>query len=219
MGGRSRVLIVGDSISLGFTPVLAEILADEATVERPPQQLFPGGQTNCGDTERGVAELGSWLGDANPYDVVHFNFGLHDICYRRPSTESGGSTHGEWRIFRADRAVAVPHWSQIRLFFHDDKEAGEQSVPLPRYTENMRAIVAQLQDSGARQLVWASTTVVPEREPGRVAGEEAAYNVTSAAAMCWPFVSISSGAAARNGRRSSHVAHPYAHSSADSYAC
>jgi hypothetical protein len=123
-----RVLIVGDSVSLGFTPFLAELLADEATVERPPAELFTGGVSNCGDTERGAAEIASWLGrsDEQRWDAVHFQFGLHDICYRRPAAESGGSTHGEWRTFRADRAVAVPEWEETRLFFHDDKDDGQQ---------------------------------------------------------------------------------------------
>ena len=41
----------------------------------------------------------------------------------------------------------------------------------------------QLLDSGARQLVWASATVVPEGEPGRIAGEEVVYNAAAAEVM------------------------------------
>ncbi len=38
-------------------------------VHRPPE--------NCGDSARGVASLDKWLG-AGKWDVIHFNFGLHD---------------------------------------------------------------------------------------------------------------------------------------------
>ena len=48
---------------------------------------------------------------------------------------------------------------------------------------NLRDIVVQLLDSGARQLVWASATVVPEGKPGRIAGEEVVYNAAAAEAM------------------------------------
>ena len=188
-----RVLIVGDSVSLGFTPFLAELLADEATVERPPAELFTGGVSNCGDTERGAAEIASWLGrsDEQWWDVVHFQFGLHDICYRRPAAESGGSTHGEWRTFRADRAVAVPEWEETRLFFHDDKDGGQQSVPLPRYVSNLRSIVAQLRAGApAAELCWASTTMVPPDEPGRKAGEEIDFNAAAAEVMAEQGVAI-----------------------------
>ena len=41
--GLPRVLILGDSISVGYTPIVAEMLKDEAVVTRP--------EANCGPSE------------------------------------------------------------------------------------------------------------------------------------------------------------------------
>jgi acyl-CoA thioesterase-1 len=64
-----RVLLIGDSISIGYTLVVREKLKGKANVIRP--------LTNCSSTGNGLRYLASWLGDQK-WDVIHFNFGLHD---------------------------------------------------------------------------------------------------------------------------------------------
>ncbi|MCL4796282.1 MAG: SGNH/GDSL hydrolase family protein [Bryobacteraceae bacterium] len=68
--GLPRVLLIGDSISIGYTLFVREMLNDVANVHRIPE--------NGGPTSNGVGKLEAWLGAA-PWDVIHFNFGLHDI--------------------------------------------------------------------------------------------------------------------------------------------
>ena len=65
-----RVLLLGDSISIGYTVPVREALAGKANVHRP--------KANCGPTSRGVENIDAWLGDGN-WDVIHFNWGLHDL--------------------------------------------------------------------------------------------------------------------------------------------
>ena len=65
-----RVLLLGDSISIGYTVPVQKLLAGKANVHRAP--------TNCGPTIRGLKELDRCLGDGR-WDVIHFNFGLHDL--------------------------------------------------------------------------------------------------------------------------------------------
>ncbi|HUT90122.1 MAG TPA: SGNH/GDSL hydrolase family protein [Thermoguttaceae bacterium] len=65
-----RVLLIGDSISIGYTLATREALAGKANVHRAP--------TNCGPTIRGLEEIDKWLGDGR-WDVIHFNWGLHDL--------------------------------------------------------------------------------------------------------------------------------------------
>lgn len=65
-----RVLLIGDSISIGYTPAVREMLAGVANVHRIPD--------NGGPTRRGLAQLDAWLGTGR-WDVIHFNFGLHDL--------------------------------------------------------------------------------------------------------------------------------------------
>ena len=65
-----RVLLIGDSISLGYTLPVRELLKDLANVHRA--------LGNSGDTARGLQQLDTWLGTGK-WAVIHFNFGLHDL--------------------------------------------------------------------------------------------------------------------------------------------
>lgn len=67
-----RVLIIGDSISIGYTLPLRAALDGIANVHRPP--------TNCAHTWRGLESIDQWLGDGK-WDLIHFNWGLHDLKY------------------------------------------------------------------------------------------------------------------------------------------
>jgi hypothetical protein len=67
-----RILLVGDSISKGYTLPVRELLKGKANVHRPPE--------NCGPTTLGVEKLDEWLGKG-PWKIIHFNFGLHDLKY------------------------------------------------------------------------------------------------------------------------------------------
>jgi acyl-CoA thioesterase-1 len=64
-----RVLIVGDSISEGYTPRVRRLLDGKANVHRPAD--------NCRMSAYGVEHIGEWVGDSK-WDVIHFNFGLWD---------------------------------------------------------------------------------------------------------------------------------------------
>ena len=64
-----NVLIIGDSISIGYTPQVRELLKGVANVDR-----IPG---NGSSTSHGLANLADWLG-TEKWDMIHFNFGLHD---------------------------------------------------------------------------------------------------------------------------------------------
>jgi len=65
-----RVLLIGDSISIGYTLPVRAALAGKANVHRPA--------ANCGPTIRGQEDLDKWLGKGK-WDVIHFNWGLHDL--------------------------------------------------------------------------------------------------------------------------------------------
>lgn len=70
--GLPRVLLIGDSISMGYTLPVREALQGKANVHRPP--------TNCGPTTTGLKSIDQWLGDGK-WDVIHFNWGLHDMKF------------------------------------------------------------------------------------------------------------------------------------------
>ena len=64
-----RVLLIGDSVSRGYTLAVRKAMAGKANVHRAPE--------NCGPTANGLKKLDIWLG-VGKWDVIHFNFGIHD---------------------------------------------------------------------------------------------------------------------------------------------
>jgi lysophospholipase L1-like esterase len=64
-----RVLLIGDSVSRGYTLAARDALTGKANVHRAPE--------NCGPTSNGIKKMDLWLGEAK-WDVIHFNFGIHD---------------------------------------------------------------------------------------------------------------------------------------------
>ena len=136
-----RVLLIGDSISIGYTVDVQQLLAGKANVHRIP--------TNAGHTGMGVNSIGKWLDPKKGrWDVIHFNFGLWDLCYRNPESTNQGKR---------------------------DKENGTLTHTPEQYAENLEKIVAELKNTGA-QLIFGTTTPVPEGEFGRKVGDDLVYN-------------------------------------------
>ena len=109
---------------------------------------------NAQHTGTGLKKLDDWLGDEE-WDVIHFNWGLWDLCYRHPDAKTTGKR---------------------------DKVRGTLTTPIEQYEEQLERIVERLKKTDAK-LVWASTTPVPENEPGRFAGDAEKYNRVAAQIM------------------------------------
>ena len=115
-----RVLLIGDSISIGYTVDVRKLLKGKANVHRIP--------TNGGPTTRGLQSIDAWLGDSK-WDVIHFNWGLHDLKY---INEKGG-------------LVAV--------------DKGKQQVPLDEYEKNLTKLVERLEKTNAKLIWRSTTPV------------------------------------------------------------
>jgi acyl-CoA thioesterase-1 len=115
-----RVLIIGDSISIGYTLPTRAMLDGVANVHRPP--------INCGPTTRGLEMIDDWLGEGE-WDVIHFNFGLHDLKYMN----------------KDGRLV--------------DRSKGVQQVPIDDYAENLDELVKRLKKTGATLIWRNTTPV------------------------------------------------------------
>jgi hypothetical protein len=68
--GLPRVLLIGDSISIGYTPPVRELLQGKANVHRIPE--------NGGHSLHGTESIDKWLGHEK-WDVIHFNWSIHDL--------------------------------------------------------------------------------------------------------------------------------------------
>jgi len=120
--GLPRVLLIGDSISMGYTLPVRARLEGIANVHRPLE--------NCGDTARGLARLDQWLG-AGHWDVIHFNFGLHDLKYLD------------------DKGAYV------------DPAKGKQVAPPAVYRQRLTLLTQRLQATGAKLIFATTTPVPP----------------------------------------------------------
>jgi acyl-CoA thioesterase-1 len=131
-----RVLLIGDSISIGYTVPVQKLLAGKANVHRIPE--------NGADTINGLKRIELWLG-GSLWDVIHFNWGLHDLKV----TPNGG-----------------------------------RQVPIDAYEKNLAALVERLKATGA-QLIWATTTPVPEgkQNPSRESSDVLRYNAAARRGM------------------------------------
>ncbi len=145
---RPNVLLIGDSISNAYTVDVRRQLKGKADVFR-----IPGNGKN---TAYGLKKLDQWLAmDPGKWDVIHFNWGLWDLCYRNPESKTQG---------------------------YRDKVNGTITATPEQYRANMEQIVARLKETGAA-LIWCATTPVPEGEAGRKLGDDIKYNQIAAEIM------------------------------------
>ena len=145
--GLPRVLLIGDSISVGYTLPVRQRLKGKANVHRIP--------VNGGPTTRGLENLEAWLGDKR-WDVIHFNWGLHDMKYMA-ANKTGN--------------LADPNAAGSR-----------QQVPPAEYEKNLRMLVKRLKETDAK-LIWCETTPVPTGSQGRLVDDAIKYNAIAAKVM------------------------------------
>lgn len=141
-----NVLLIGDSISIGYTLDVRKRLKGKADVFR----IGDNGKTSV----YGNKKLRKWLG-RKKWDVIHFNWGLWDICYRNPKSKTQG---------------------------HRDKINGTLTITPELYKKSLESIVKKLKKTKAK-LIWCNTTPVPEFEAGRKKGDATKYNAIATAIM------------------------------------
>lgn len=118
--GLPRVLLIGDSISMAYTLPVRRLLAGKANVHRPPE--------NCFDSRRGAYRLEGWLRGAR-WNLVYFNFGLHDLKY----------------LDEQGRYVSPAEGAQV--------------TPLPAYAENLREIARRLRRRATHVIFATTTPI------------------------------------------------------------
>jgi hypothetical protein len=152
-----KVLILGDSISIGYTPFVQQMLKNEAKVVRPMQKDGKRPE-NCSYSANGVKRIDAWLGDTK-WDVIHFNFGLHDLKYIGQALPNA--------------KIAPQKGAAIKK----NPEARQLST-IEDYLANLEKIVARLKQTKAK-LIFCTTTPVPEGSTGRISGDELKYNAAA----------------------------------------
>ncbi|CAN5905425.1 SGNH/GDSL hydrolase family protein [soil metagenome] len=125
---KKRILLLGDSISIGYTPIVQKTMAEEAVVQRPMKA--DGKPENCSGTTNGITNIDRWLQiEGGKWDVVHFNWGLHDIKH-------------------VDAKGAV-----------SNLESDAPQASLEAYEKQVRELVAKLKATGAKLIFATTTPV------------------------------------------------------------
>ncbi|WP_242082690.1 SGNH/GDSL hydrolase family protein [Aestuariivivens sediminis] len=137
---KPRILIIGDSISIGYTPFVKASLANEADVFHNPG--------NGQHTGTGMKKIEEWIKD-EPWDIIQFNWGLWDLCYRHPDSPIQGNR---------------------------DKVNGSLTYTVDEYAANLDTIVTILKTKTKAKLIYVTTTYVPENEAGRFQKDVIRYN-------------------------------------------
>ena len=141
-----KALLIGDSISIGYTPHVVAALKGKVQV------IHHRGNAQHAGT--GLKMLDRWVGNTQ-WDVIHFNWGLWDLCYRHPQSKEQGRR---------------------------DKKRGTLTTSLEQYEKNLEQLVSRLKKTKAK-LIWAHTSTVPKGEDGRKAGDDDKYNEVAARVM------------------------------------
>lgn len=76
-----KVLIIGDSISIGYFPFVKTSLKAQAEVYH--------NAGNAQSTANGLKKLSAWLAE-DEWDIIQFNWGLWDLAYRVPAEKGPG---------------------------------------------------------------------------------------------------------------------------------
>ena len=137
---KSNILIVGDSISIGYTPYVQKNLADLAEVIHNPG--------NAEHTGTGVDSIVTWVGNKD-WDIILFNWGLWDLCYRHPDSNVQG---------------------------HRDKINGTITLSVDEYGDNLDSIITLIRNRSTAELIFVTTTYVPKMEAGRYQEDVIKYN-------------------------------------------
>lgn len=139
-----RVLLIGDSVSRGYTQAARNALKGKVNVHRAP--------ANCGPTATGLKKLDVWLGDGN-WDLIHFNFGIHDRRTKADDYEK----RLEEIVKRLKQTGAKVVWASSTPIPADWKEGPEMKAKL----EEKNAIAAKVMERNGVEIDDLFTFITP----------------------------------------------------------
>ena len=163
-----NVLILGDSISMGYTPFVSKRLVGIANVSRP--------KCNCGASQFYFREkngMKTWVG-TNHWSVITVNCGIWDICYMR------GDVLKTDHYWGADAELSKLPPLRRGTAIRD--RGYRVRTPILEYMDNLRKILACLKSTGAT-VIFPLTTPCPAYQYDDRCGLFRVYNEV-AAAVC-----------------------------------
>lgn len=134
-----NVLLIGDSISMQYHFDVQALLKGKANVHRLMES--PTSAANGRSTKDGLKYIDELLGKKK-WDVIHFNWGLHDLKY----------------VDERGNPVAI--------------EKGKHQVEVEQYAENLEKLVAKLKATKAKLIFATTTPVPEGAESRKAGDEK-----------------------------------------------
>lgn len=156
-----RVLLVGDSVSRGYTVAVRHALAGKVNLHRAP--------ANCGSTAAGIKRLDVWLGDGR-WDVIHFNFGLHDLRTKPADYEE----RLEQIVSRLEKTGAKLIWAQTTPVPEVPEKKWKPSAPI-RLNELAGGVMKRHNVAVNDLHAWIQPTLSEHRNPNDIHFNAAGY--------------------------------------------
>ena len=169
--GLPRVLLIGDSISIGYTVGVRKSLQGKANVHRPT--------TNCGPTTKGLKGIDTWLntgGKDKKWDVIHFNVGLHDLKYLSEGKldKANGKQVSSTETYKKNLGEIVTYLKKLapkaKLIFDDLKSNAVLTASLaylasedPEFTDRTRRTV--ITGRGGQPAQWPTCSPARRSSP------------------------------------------------------
>jgi len=144
---QKKVLIIGDSISMGYTPQVWRSFQGKALVTHNPG--------NAQHSGTGLEKIEEWIGDEE-WDLIQMNWGLWDLVYRHPDAKVYGNRdkiNGKITFSVEEYAanldqiiIRVKELTDAKLVFVTttyvpEEEAGRNSADVERYNEAAKAVM------------------------------------------------------------------------------
>jgi lysophospholipase L1-like esterase len=161
--GLPRVLLIGDSVSRGYTLAARKGLAGKANVHRAP--------ANCGPTASGLKHLDAWLGEGR-WDLIHFNFGIHD----RNTPVADYAARLEQLVERLEKTGATLVWATTTPI-PDTPEAGQTAASIVERNAAAAEVMARHRVAIDDLFTFITPRLAEVQPPGDVHFTAAGYDL------------------------------------------
>jgi lysophospholipase L1-like esterase len=148
-----RILIIGDSISLGYTPIVEDMLEGRAIVDHAveqPNKKYPGEDLDNNHDSGQEARNVTYYLSGKHYDIVYFNAGVWDMLVKTPDCRSN-----------------------VSLYAHT----------IPEYLSNLQIIVTKIKASGAEPIFATTTAETSPPYCGVTQERVDSYNIAAISLM------------------------------------
>ena len=134
----ANAFVLGDSVSIGYTPFLSLFMRSELSIQHTPWDETDGG---AGATHEGLDCLDFWIRDLDHEllspapEMIIWNFGLHDQPHGEHTAAVNATYEGNLRTLSERMAAAYPHARQLFVLTTPNPSSAEMDLSVRKFNE------------------------------------------------------------------------------------